>query len=51
MLFNIALMKTTDGKLRVIPLPDRMDLASTRWLSLHINLAHLEALARHQGRR
>lgn len=97
MLFNIALMKTTDGKLRAIapdlpdcelsgdaehellprlrllvedqitcllmankplpdlhsttPPPDRMDLASARWLSLHINMAHLEALARHQGRR
>ena len=31
--------------------PDRMDLAPARWLSLHINLTHLEALARHQARR
>lgn len=93
MLFSVALMETTDGKLHAIvpdlpacelsgdteqellpklrllvedqitclimankPLPDtgttlspkRMDLPAARWLSLHINLAHLEALARHQ---
>ncbi|MCL4791151.1 MAG: hypothetical protein KJ040_03770 [Gammaproteobacteria bacterium] len=31
--------------------PDRKDLATARWLSLDINLAHLEALARHQRHR
>jgi hypothetical protein len=30
---------------------DRQDLAPARWLSLHINLPHLEALARHQRHR
>lgn len=42
------------------PLPDtrngavptgHKDLVPARWVSLHINLAHLEALARHQGHR
>ena len=97
MLFNVALMKSPDGRLRAVvpelptcelsgnaehellpklrllvedhitcllmadkPLPDarsgtppadRPDLAPARWLSLHINLAHLEALARHQRHR
>ncbi len=30
---------------------DRKELAPARWVSLHINLAHLEALARHQRHR
>jgi hypothetical protein len=30
---------------------DHRDLAPARWISLHINLPHLEALARHQRRR
>ncbi|MBL8197399.1 MAG: hypothetical protein JNJ67_00565 [Chromatiales bacterium] len=97
MLFSVALMETTDGRLRAVvpdlpdcessghleqellpklrllvedeltcllmagrPLPDtrdgaaptdRKDLAPARWCSLHINLAHLEALARHQRQR
>jgi hypothetical protein len=97
MLFSVALMETTDGRMRAVvpdlpdcesigdleqellpklrllvedaltcllmagkPLPDtrdgavpadREDLAPARWLSLHINLPHLEALARHQCRR
>ena len=97
MLFSIALMETTDGRVRAVvpdlpgcesighleqellpklrllveealtcllmagkPLPDtrdgavptdRQDLAPARWCSLHINLAHLEALARHQRQR
>ena len=97
MLFNVALLKTTDGRLRAVvpdlpacelsgdveqellpklrllvedqitcllmadkPLPDtrsgtppadRKDLAAATWLSLHINLAHLEALVRHQRHR
>jgi hypothetical protein len=97
MLFSVALMNTTDGKLRAVvpdlpdcesighleqellprlrllvedaltcllmagkPLPDtrdgavptdRQDLAAARWCSLHINLPHLEALARHQRHR
>jgi hypothetical protein len=96
MLFSVALMETSDGRLRAIvpdlpacelsgqleqellpklrlrvedeltsllmahrPLPDtrngampadREDLAPARWISLHINLVHLEALARHQQR-
>ncbi|MBM4220703.1 MAG: hypothetical protein FJ170_02000 [Gammaproteobacteria bacterium] len=96
MLFSVALMETTEGRLRAVvpdlpgcelsgeleqellprlrlrvedeltsllmahrPLPDtrggavptdRGDLARARWISLHINLVHLEALARHQQR-
>ena len=101
MLFAIALLTTTDGKLRAIapdlahcdltgsteqellpklrlaiegeltrlllagdPLPDSRDGAPTpgfsapgafrgpaRWLNVHINIGHLEALARHQAGR